>query len=118
VDTLKAITPPARWAYEQRMGQLLVAGVLAKAGMKDSAQHVLDRVTLPLDVDPDRELLGTRIVVRLFLKDYDRAFKELGEYLAAHPDHRKGLATNTSPWWNDPAVQNDARFKQLIAGAR
>jgi hypothetical protein len=43
---------------------------------------------------------------------------DLTAYLAAHPDHRKGLATNTSPWWRDPAVQENPRFKALIAGAR
>jgi len=118
VDTLKAITPPNRWEYERRMGEILVAGVLAKAGLEDSAQHVLARVQLTPALDPERELLGNQIVVRLFLKDYDRAMDELSMYLAAHPDHRKGLATNTSPWWRDPAVQNHPRFKALIAGAR
>jgi hypothetical protein len=118
VDTLKAITPPNRWEYERRMGELLVAGVLAKAGMRDSAQHVLDRVKPTPELDPERELLGTQVVVRLFLKDYDRAMDDLTAYLAAHPDHRKGLATNTSPWWRDPAVQENRRFKALIAGAK
>ena len=118
VDTLKAITPPNRWEYERRMGEMLVAGVLAKAGMRDSAAHVLDRAKSTPDLDPERELLGTQVVVRLFLKDYDRAMDDLTAYLAAHPDHRKGLATNTSPWWRDPAVQENRRFKALIAGAR
>ena len=118
LDTLKAITPPERWEYEKRMGQTLVAGVLAKAGLKDSARHVLERAKPTPELDPERELLGTQIVVRLFLKDYDRALDDLTVYLASHPDHRKGLATNTSPWWRDPAVQNHPRFKALIAGAR
>jgi TolB-like protein/predicted Ser/Thr protein kinase len=118
VDTLKAITPPARWAYESRMGQLLVAGVLAKAGLPDSARRVLLRVRSTPDIDPDRELQGIEIVMRLFLKDYDEAMTLLEQYLTVHPDHRKGLATNSSPWWRDPAVQNDPRFKALIAGAR
>jgi serine/threonine-protein kinase len=118
VDTLRAITPPARWEYERRMGEILAAGVLAKAGLADSAQRVLDRAKASPELDPQRELLGNEIVVRLFLKDYDRALDELAAYLAAHPDHRKGLATNTSPWWRDPAVQNHPKFKELIAGAR
>jgi serine/threonine-protein kinase len=118
LDTLRAITPPNRWEYEKRMGQLLVAGVLAKAELRDSAQRVLDRAKPTPDLDPERELLGTQVVVRLFLKDYDRAMDDLTAYLAAHPDHRKGLATNTSPWWRDPAVQENPRFKALIAGAR
>jgi TolB-like protein len=118
VDTLKAITPANRWEYEQRMGQTLVAGVLAKAELKDSARHVLERAAPTPELDPERELLGSQIVMRLFLKDYDRAMRDLAEYLAARPDHRKGLATNTSPWWRDPAVQNHPRFKALIAGAR
>ncbi|HEY2064962.1 MAG TPA: serine/threonine-protein kinase, partial [Gemmatimonadaceae bacterium] len=118
VDTLRAITPPARWEYEGRMGQILAAGVLAKAGLADSAKRVLERAKASPELDPQRELLGNEIVVRLFLKDYDRALDELAAYLAAHPDHRKGLATNTSPWWRDPAVQDHPKFKALIAGAR
>jgi serine/threonine-protein kinase len=118
LDTLKAITPPNRWEYERRMGEMLVAGVLAKAEMRDSAQRVLDRAKSTPELDPERELLGTQVVVRLFLKDYDRAMDDLTAYLAAHPDHRKGLATNTSPWWRDPAVQGNPRFKALIAGAQ
>ena len=127
LDTLKAITPPERWEYEKRMGQSLVAGVLAKAalrdstakaGLKDSARRMLERAAPTAELDPERELLGTQVVVRLFLKDYDRAIDDLTAYLAAHPDHRKGLATNTSPWWRDPVLQNHPRFRALIAGAR
>jgi len=100
------------------MGQILAAGVLAKAGLADSAGRVLARAHPTREIDPDGEMLGTEIVVRLFMKDYDTALTMLGGYLAEHPDHRKGLATNTSPWWRDPQVQNDPRFKTLIAGAR
>jgi serine/threonine-protein kinase len=118
VDSLRAITPPTKWPYESRMGQMLAAGVLAKAGLIDSAGRVLERAHPTREVDPDGELFGIEIVMRLFMKDYDRAMSMLGTYLAEHPDHRKGLATNTSPWWRDPKVQNDPRFRQLIAGAR
>jgi len=118
VDTLRAITPAAKWPYERRMGEMLAAGVLAKAGLVDSAGRVLERAHAPHEVDPDGELFGIEIVVRLFMKDYDRAMTMLGTYLTEHPDHRKGLATNTSPWWRDPRVQSDPRFKELIAGAR
>ena len=118
VDSLRTITPPAKWPYESRMGQMLAAGVLAKAGLTDSAGRVLERAHAPREVDPDGELFGIEIVMRLFMKDYDRAMTMLGQYLAEHPDHRKGLATNTSPWWRDPKVQNDPRFRALIAGAR
>jgi eukaryotic-like serine/threonine-protein kinase len=118
VDTLRSVTPVARWPYESRMGQILAAGVLAKAGLNDSAGRVLERAHPTRELDPDGEMLGTEIVVRLFMKDYDRAMTMLGGYLAEHPDHRKGLATNTSPWWRDPKVQNDPRFRALIAGAR
>jgi eukaryotic-like serine/threonine-protein kinase len=118
LDTLKAITPANRWEYEKRMGGTLVAGVLAKADLKDSARHTLDRSSATTEIDPEGEIFGTQIVVRLFLKDYDRAMDDLSNYLAAHPNHRKGLATKTSPWWRDPAVQNHPRFKALTAGAR
>jgi serine/threonine-protein kinase len=118
LDSLHAVTPPAQWPYESRSGQLLVGGVLAKAGLADSAKHVLARAHPTPEMDPDGELLGREGVMRLFLHDYDGAFAVFGTYFAAHPDHLKGLVTNTSPWWRDPKVQNDPRFKALIAGAR
>jgi serine/threonine-protein kinase len=132
VDTLKALSPAATWEYEGRMGQILTAGVIAKAvwadsanglttharTLADSAKRVLVRARATPAIDPSRELMGNEIVVRLFLKDYDVAMDLLASYLTANPDHRKGLATNTSPWWRDPAVQSHPRFRALIAGAK
>ena len=82
--------------------------------------HVLERAHASRSsVDPDGELFGIAdrdATVHARLRSRDRRCSASTSPII--PDHRKGLATNTSPWWKDPQVQNDPRFKQLIAGAR
>jgi hypothetical protein len=52
------------------------------------------------------------------LHDYDEAVRLIESYVALNPEHLRGFATNTGPWWRDPTLQNHPRFKALIAGAR
>jgi serine/threonine-protein kinase len=117
-DSLKVVTPAATWPYEGRVGQVIVGAVLARAGLADSARRVLVRARTGTDVDPVRELVGYEAVARVMLHDYDEAARLIEQYLAVHPDHRKGFATMSSWWWRDPGLQNNPRFKALIAGAR
>ena len=117
LDSLKAITPASAWPYESRDGQIIVAFVLAKAGLADSARHVLLKARATPEIDPTRELMSREAIVRVALKDYDEAVRLLESYLQLNPEHRKGFATNTSLWWRDPVLQGNPRFKALIAGA-
>jgi len=111
-----ALTPPDGRATADKMGDILVAGALARAGLPDSSRHVLLRARATPQQDPDRELEGNEAVIRVILGDQDEAVRLLADYLTVHPAHRKGFATRVSPWWRD--LQSNPKFKQLIAGSR
>ena len=101
--------------FTQLLGQIFVSWVLARAGLPDSARHVLERSKGNADVDPQKELLGYEAVGRVMLGDKDEALHLLNEYLIANPKHREGFRKSVHWWWRP--IQNDPRFKAII-GAR
>ena len=113
VDELRELTPEEEWPYRQRESQLLVAAVLARAGMADSARAVIARSRGDVEVDPERELLSYEAFVQILLGNPDRAIKLIETYLTANPEHREGLARHQAWWWRP--LQDDPRFKALIA---
>jgi len=96
--------------------QNAVAAVLARAGLGDSARHLLARSRGGPDVDPEVELLSYQAFAYLLLGDRDEALRLLKEQVAANPAHRAGLARSTHWWWRD--IKDDPRFKQLIGTAK
>ena len=118
LDTLQAVTPATAWPTTGAVGQIVVAGVLAKASHADSARRVLLRARPAPGVDPRHELAGYEAVVRVILGDYDEAVSLIETYLSANPEHRRGFATNRAWWWADPKLQNHPRFKAIVATAR
>jgi serine/threonine-protein kinase len=111
-----SLSVPAARAYSDKYGRVIVAGALARAGLADSARHVLLAARATPDVDPNRELAGWEAVIRVMLGDYDEAVDRLQYYASLHPEHLKGFTARVSPWWRD--LQGNARFKKLIATAR
>jgi len=111
-----ALVPEAKRAEAKKLGDILVAGALARALMKDSARHVLVRARSTPEEDPSRELEGDEAVMRVILGDQDEAIRLISDYLTVNPSHRKGFATRTGWWWRD--IQGNPKFKALIAGAR
>lgn len=108
--------PTQRRAYAEKMGDLLVGGALARAGLADSARSVLVRARANAEVDPDLTLHGYEAAIRMILGEQDEAVRLLTSYLTANPGHGKGFATRTGWWWRD--LQSNPKFKSLIAGAR
>lgn len=111
-----ALSPPAKRPYATKFVDILVGGALARAGLDDSARHVLLRARATPAEDPERDLEGYEAVMRVILKDYDEAVRLIADYLTANPAHRKGFATRTGWWWRD--IQGNPKFKALLAGAR
>ena len=97
----------ARWDP----GRLMVAGVLARAGLADSARSVMGTVEMGDGVDPPHWYFGA--YVSLQLGDTDRALELLARYAAAVPAARAYLARE---WWWDP-VREDPRFQRLVPPA-
>jgi len=111
-----ALTPEKSRDYAKKMGDILVAGALARASLPDSARHVLLRARATPSEDPSRELEGNEAVIRVMLGDQDEAIRLIADYLTVNPGHRRGFATRTGWWWRD--LQGNPKFKALLAGAR
>jgi len=110
-----AMLPEQYREYERIKGDLLVAGVLARAQMPDSAEAVLSRSRSTPALDPEMELLGVEAMIRLNnLGEKDQALQLLRTYLTTNPEHRQGWRW-TSHWWWRP-LQNDPEFRALMGG--
>jgi len=109
------LTPEPNRPYQRLFENIHVAAVLARAGLPDSARHVLERSKGNPDIDPQRELLGYEAFARTMLGDKDQALRLLDQYLVANPKHREGFRKIVHWWWRP--LQDDPRFKALI-GAR
>ena len=111
LDSMRVRTPPARWEETRRQFEMIVAVPIAKAGLADSAQRVIERARGTQETDPRGELVGREIQVQTLIGEKDRALELLGRYFVAHPDHREGFDAN-SWWW--ASLQSDPRFKALV----
>jgi serine/threonine-protein kinase len=112
-----ALTDPKSRPWAERYGRIMVAGALARSpGYADSARHLLLAARATPDIDPSNELPAYEAVIRVMLGDEDTAVELLESYLAKNPSHLKGFAARVGPWWRD--LQDNARFKRLIATAR
>jgi len=109
------LSPERDRALKRLYEQVWVAAVLGRAGLKDSARHVLQRSRGSPDIDPEREISGFQAAVYTMLGDKEAALRLLSEYLVANPRHREGFRKNVHWWWR--SLQEDPRFKALI-GAR
>jgi hypothetical protein len=106
------VAGPGEREHFRREGQIIVASVLGRAGLADSARRVLVRARADQKIDPRGELVGYEAIVRTMLGDKKEAVDLLQRYLINHPDHRDFIKPRAW-WWRD--LQNDPRFKSLIA---
>ena len=98
--------------FEEVRDRLLVAMVLARAEMPDSARAVAARAQAGPDIDPARELLGVEALVHLALGDRETALDRLRVYLTASPEHREGWQWSSHWWWRE--LQSDPEFQRLM----
>ncbi len=111
-DEAVRLSPEGNRPYQENFQHIFVAAVLARAGLPDSARHVLERSKGNADIDPQKELLGYEAMARVMLGDKDEALRLLDEYLVANPKHREGFRKIVHWWWRP--IQDDPRFKALI----
>ncbi|MBE0591468.1 MAG: protein kinase [Gemmatimonadales bacterium] len=113
-DRVVALTPdPARKGYARHRADIVVGGVLALAGLADSARHVLLAARASPSVDPTRDLLYNEAYMRVLLHDDDEAIDLMKQYFAANPeeDHGGGESGELFWWWRE--LKNHPRFKEL-----
>ena len=106
---LDSTTPLPRRVAEHHRGQMFVGAVLARAGLKDSARHVLVAARGGREVDPQQELLSLEAFARTLLGEPGEAIELLKRYVAANPTHT--FHGDVFWWWRD--LRKDPRFAQL-----
>jgi TolB-like protein/tRNA A-37 threonylcarbamoyl transferase component Bud32 len=111
-DSLPGIVPAGRREIEGREARMLVAMVLARAGLMDSARRVAERARGGPDIDPTQTLAWDEIYVRILVGDKDEAIKALKSYLAANPKVRANLAEQPNWWFR--TIEDDPRYKALV----
>ncbi len=114
-DSLPSLSPLSRREIEGREAQMIVAMVLARAGLGDSARAVARRARAGPDVDPTRDLIWDEIYVHILLGDKDQAIESLKTFLVANPDRRSELAEQSNWWFRD--LENDPRYKALVGSS-
>ncbi len=113
VALLDSVTPSRFRAHLVMEARVRAGGVIARAGLKDSAIHVWNaaRAATTDAVDPAHELLAIEAYQRTLLGDRDGAIALLTRYSAANPGHFE-RGQDISWWWRD--LKDDPRFKALI----
>jgi eukaryotic-like serine/threonine-protein kinase len=111
-DSVAKATPVSQRSFETLESRMLVAIVLARKGLADSAKAVAQRSRGGADVDATRDLMLDDAYVRLLSGDKDGALSSLKVYLAANPDRRTALAED--PGWWFQSLESDPGFKQLV----
>ena len=112
VDTLIQRTPESKREFQRLNSQMIVAAILARAGLKDSARHVAVRSRSTPELDPTRDIELFGAFTYTLMGDKSEALRSLKTYLAANPERRETLAEDAGWWFR--SLQEDPRFKELV----
>jgi hypothetical protein len=114
-DSMVKLTPAGRERrYMQLNGQVLIAGVLARAGLLDSARSLLRRTTDDPDADQSRDLANTSAFVWLLAGDTTMAVNRIKDYLLVNPGRLPDFRDNPNWWFR--GIQNDPRYRAVVGG--
>lgn len=110
VDSLNA-TPFAR-----AQARVLMGGVLARAGLEDSARAVWSRTReqVTSSVDPGRVLAALEAYTRTIAGDMDEAIDLLKEAVVANPGHDFANTAGRYWWWNE--LRQHPRWSEIAGG--
>jgi len=109
LELLDSLSPDE---YERRLGRLLVAGVLMREGMRDSASAVFASGQGNAEIDPLQELVLQEAAIRAVTGDPDRAVELVRVYLAADPTASFDSGSGLHWWWRNLSGRQD--FRALI----
>jgi serine/threonine-protein kinase len=101
--------------FQSSRAQMWVGGILARAGLPDSARAVLGEARVTPQVDPDYELSWLEAYMRVLLGDNDEAIRLLRLYLSANPGFDTGEPQTGDPywWWRD--LQEHPDYEEIRA---
>lgn len=112
----KLLPATSRPEYYRSEAQMVVAAVLSRAGLVDSADQVLIRARGNPEIDPARALVTLEGFIRTLMGDTDEALRLLQSYYAFNPHHRHEDTEDVHWWWRD--LQDDPRYQALMRQGR
>jgi serine/threonine-protein kinase len=115
-DSLTMLSPEQTRAYDRLYNNLLVAGVLGRAGLTDSARRVAERSKGDPIVDPQGDLAFVGAFAYALMGDKAQAIERLKAYFAASPGRREAFKDDAGWWFRD--LQNEPAYQQLIGNAK
>jgi TolB-like protein len=110
-DRFVTQAPASIRPYQERLGNLLVAGVLRQAGLQDSAEAMFERGASDEDIDPLADLWMYQAAIRSTTGDLEGAVEYLSRYLAANPTEDLGDEGQLHWWWKK--LRNEPGFEDL-----
>jgi eukaryotic-like serine/threonine-protein kinase len=114
LDTLVGAAPEGERPFRRAQGQVLVAAAVGRAGLADSARHMLGRIDVSQDADPTRDINMDKAFAWTLIGDKGAAVRELKTFLAANPGHGNSLGDDHG--WRFRALRDDPRFQTLVQG--
>jgi serine/threonine-protein kinase len=99
--------------YHKAEARMLLAGVLARAGLADSARALARSAAPNTEVDPTRDLYLQQAFVFTLLDDKTAAVEALKTFLAANPERRQSFASD--PGWRLRSLTSEPAFKSLVS---
>ncbi len=112
-DSVVALTPdPRDQRYERLYTRVLVAGVLARAGLMDSARSVLRSSKVDPEVDPSHDLAFTAAFIWTLAGDTTEALNQLKLFLVANPGAVPEFRDNPNWWFR--GISEDPRYKEIV----
>ena len=109
---LDASSPEAQRPLNRSVGLIMVAGVLRKAALPDSAESVFARVDHSEEMDPQRVLYQYEAGIRASTGDADGAMQALQRWVAATPGATVGAEGDLHWWWRN--LQSRPDFQVFI----
>jgi tetratricopeptide (TPR) repeat protein len=106
------LSPASMRPFNSLMGQMRVAIVIGRAGLRDSARSVARRSQGDPNVDANRNLSELAAHVYAILGDNEEALKQLSVFLAANPEVMEGMAANES--WHLRELRRDPRYAAVV----
>jgi TolB-like protein len=107
LEQLTKLSPPGLRPLFRLKGQMRLGIALARAGLADSARHVMERSRGDATVDAGRELAQLEAVGRMIVGDKDEAFKWLSTWLASNPQIS---VLDPKDNWEFQELSQDPRF--------
>jgi len=98
--------------YQRLNTRVLVAGVLARAELKDSARALLRTARVDPEVDPSSDLANTAAFVWTLVGDTVEALNQIKTYLVANPNRVADFRDNINWWFR--GISNDPRYRAIV----